>query len=115
MNVQELREALAEMPGHLPVHVAVKGTGFDGWSDTDYLYTLDVQRDNFPTKGSMAVIRIDYGGATTDEEAQAFIRAMRKHPEPDGDGVSGNSHQCISPKDVDGCIPPSHREGSEDA
>ena len=87
MNVQELREALADLPGHWPVHVAVRADGSGGGADTDYLYTLDVQRDNFPTQGCMAVIRIDYGGATMTEEAAAFLRAARKYPERNAPGV----------------------------
>lgn len=88
MNVQELREALADLPAHWPVHVAVRADGSGGGADTDYLYTLDVQRDNFPTQGCMAVIRIDYGGHTTDEEAAAFRRGTAGvaavHPMRDG-------------------------------
>ncbi len=75
MNVQELREALADLPGHWPVHVAVPAGGPMG--GTDYLYTLEVQRDNFPTQGNMAVIRLDTDVSSQEE---AWLRAMRKYP-----------------------------------
>ena len=81
MNVQELREALADLPGHWPVHVAVPAADLGG---TDYLYTLDVQRDNFPTQGNMAVIRLDQSEVSALEEA--WLRSMRKHHEGDGSG-----------------------------
>lgn len=80
MNVQELREALADLPDHWPVHVAVKADGSGGDADTDYLYTLDVQRDNFPTQGNMAVIRIDYRAGEASEEQVAWLRTQRKYP-----------------------------------
>ncbi len=57
MTVQELREALASMPGHWPVHLAVAADGGGGGADEDYLYTLECVPENFPTQGSMAVIR----------------------------------------------------------
>ncbi len=60
MTVEELRERLAAMPGHWPVHVAVRADGSGGGADTDYLYTLDCHSDNFPSQGSMAVITINY-------------------------------------------------------
>lgn len=85
MNVQDLREALAELPGHWPVHVAVPANGSGGGADTDFLYTLDVQRDNFPTQGNMAVIRLDTSEVTALE--LAWLRSQRKHPEREGDGV----------------------------
>ena len=82
MNVQQLREALADLPGHWPVHVAVNSDhDHGGGADTDYLYTLDVQTDNFPSQGNMAVIRIDYGGASMQDHARQFIREMRKRRE----------------------------------
>ncbi len=59
MNVNQLIDRLKELPGHLPVHVAVPADGSGGGADTDYLYTLDVERGNFPTQGSMAVITIN--------------------------------------------------------
>lgn len=59
MTVDQLREALATMPGHWPVHVAVPADGSGGGADTDYLYTLDVERENFPSQGNMAVITIN--------------------------------------------------------
>jgi hypothetical protein len=90
MTVQELREALAAMPGHWPVHVEVRADGSGGGAGTDYLYTLDVQRDNFPTQGNMAVIRIDEGFADPSKRAQedAWQRAKRKFPEGDAASVS---------------------------
>jgi hypothetical protein len=60
MTVQELREALATMPDHWPVHVEVRADGSGGGADQDYFYTLDVVPDNFPSQGNMAVIRINY-------------------------------------------------------
>jgi hypothetical protein len=84
MNVRELREALDNLPGHLPVHVAVNSDHDNGGgADTDYLYTLDVQRDNFPTQGNMAVIRIDYGGGASALE-DAWLRERRKYPKHGG-------------------------------
>ena len=59
MTVAELREALAGMPDHWPVHVEVPADGSGGGADWDYLYTLDCQRQNFRTQGCMAVIRIN--------------------------------------------------------
>lgn len=59
MTVDQLREALATMPGHWPVHVAVPADGSGGGADTNYLYTLDVERENFPSQGNMAVITIN--------------------------------------------------------
>ncbi len=61
MNVDQLREALATMPGHLPVHVAVNSDQENGGgADTDYLFTLDCECLNFPSHGRMAVISINY-------------------------------------------------------
>jgi hypothetical protein len=61
MNVQQLIEALQNMPGHLPVHVAVNSDHENGGGvDTDYLYTLDCVQENFPSQGNMAVIQINY-------------------------------------------------------
>lgn len=77
MNVKELREAIAEMPGHWPVTVAVKDEGSDAM---DYLCTLDVQRDNFPTQGNIAVIRIDYY-IDQSAEQQAWLLERHKFPE----------------------------------
>jgi len=60
MTVQQLREALATMPDHWPVHVAVHShQEHGGGADTDYLYTLDCIPENFPSQGNMAVIRIN--------------------------------------------------------
>lgn len=64
MTVAELREALATMPGHWPVHVeivcddfgVVNGKG----STTDWHYTLDCIPSGFPTQGGMAVVRLNY-------------------------------------------------------
>lgn len=61
MTVDQLREVLAGMPGHIPVHVAVKSDQENGGgADTDYLYTLDCGIESFPTQGRMAVISINY-------------------------------------------------------
>ena len=57
MTVQELREALANMPGHWPVHLAVPTDGSGGGADEDLLYTLECVPENFPSQGCMAVIR----------------------------------------------------------
>lgn len=60
MNVQQLREALASMPDHWPVHVRVPAWNpSGGGADFDYLYTLECLPDNFPTQGNMAVIHIN--------------------------------------------------------
>lgn len=58
MTVDQLREALASMPGHLPVHIAnpVKGSTA---ADVDYLYTLDCQIEAYPSQGRMVVITIN--------------------------------------------------------
>ena len=60
MTVQQLREALATMPGHWPVHVEVAADGSGGGADVDYLYTLEAVPSNFRSQGCMAVIRINY-------------------------------------------------------
>ena len=60
MTVTELRDALSKMPGHLPVHVAVLSDGSGGGVDEDFLYTLECVRENFPSQGSMAVVRLNY-------------------------------------------------------
>jgi hypothetical protein len=60
VTVQELREALAAMPDHWPVHVEVRADSSGGGADFEYFYTLDCVHDNFPSQGSMAVIRINY-------------------------------------------------------
>ena len=57
MTVQELREALAGMPGHWPVHLAVPADGSGGGADEDFLFTLECVPENFPSQGCMAVIR----------------------------------------------------------
>lgn len=58
MTVAELREALAAMPGHWPVHVEWMD---DGSGDEEvFLFTLDCQRSNFPQQGNMAVITINH-------------------------------------------------------
>lgn len=59
MNVQQLREALANMPGHWPVHIEVPADGSGGGADWDYLYTLEAVPSNFPKQGCMCVIRIN--------------------------------------------------------
>jgi len=58
MNVKQLREALADMPGHWPVHVEVDKDGSGGGADVDFHFALDIQPGNFPTYGCMAVIRL---------------------------------------------------------
>ena len=60
MNVQQLRDALAKMPDHWPVHVAVRADGSGGGADSDYLFTLDCEQQNFPSQGNIAVIIINY-------------------------------------------------------
>lgn len=61
MTVDQLREALKDMPGHIPVHVAVASDQeHGGGADTDYLFTLDCQIEAFPTQGRMAVISINH-------------------------------------------------------
>lgn len=59
MTVDQLREALDGMPGHVPVHVAVPADGSGGGADTDYLFTLDCTLEAFPSQGRMAVISIN--------------------------------------------------------
>lgn len=86
MNVQELREALADLPGHWPVHVAVRADGSGGGADTDYLYTLDVVRDNFPTQGNMAVIRLDLDSVPAHEAA--WLREQRRFPQTPAVGAT---------------------------
>ncbi len=54
--MQQLREVLADMPGHLPVHLAVPADGSGGGADTDYLFTLECVVENFPKQGRIAVI-----------------------------------------------------------
>lgn len=59
MTVDQLREALDGMPGHIPVHVAVKSE--DGFGVvTSYLYVMDCKIEGFPSQGRMAVIGINY-------------------------------------------------------
>lgn len=60
MNVQQLREALNQMPGHWPVHVEVRADGSGGGADSDYLFTLECVQENFPSQGNIAVVRINY-------------------------------------------------------
>ena len=57
MTVNELREALEKMPGHWPVHVAVRA---DGSAGEDFLYTLECVPESFPSQGCMAVVRVNY-------------------------------------------------------
>lgn len=59
MTVEQLREALAGMPGHLPVHIEVPADGSGGGADADYLYTLDCQIEAYPSQGRMVVITIN--------------------------------------------------------
>lgn len=62
MNVQQLREQLADMPGHWPVHVEVEQDGSGGGADVDFAFVLDVQPSAFPTYGGMALIRLAKNG-----------------------------------------------------
>ena len=59
MTVDQLREALAAMPGHIPVHVEVPADGSGGGADTEYHFTLECTLEAFPTQGRMAVIRLN--------------------------------------------------------
>jgi hypothetical protein len=64
VTVDQLREAIARMPGHWPVHIEIVTNGMsqvDGKGGvTDYYYTLDCITSNFPKQGGMAVIRLNY-------------------------------------------------------
>ena len=61
MNIKELREYISTWPGHWPVVVAVNSDHDNGsGAETDYLCTLDCEPGNFPSQGSMAVIRLAY-------------------------------------------------------
>lgn len=60
MTVEQLREALSRMPGHIPVHIAMPVDDGSGESaDTQYLFTLDCTVEAFPSQGRMAVISIN--------------------------------------------------------
>lgn len=61
MTVSDMIEKLQAMPGHWPVHVAIPKDGSGGGADTDFEYTLDVERGNFPTYGNMAVVLLGLG------------------------------------------------------
>jgi hypothetical protein len=58
MTVDQLREALASMPGHLPVHIEVPASTPES-PDTEFHFTLDCTVQAFPTYGRMAVIRLN--------------------------------------------------------
>jgi hypothetical protein len=60
MTVAELREALAHVPGHWPVHVAVRSDGSGDGADEDFLYTLECKAEVFPAHGNIAVVRAHY-------------------------------------------------------
>lgn len=60
MTVNELREALTNMQGHWPVHVAVRADGSGGGADEDFLYTLECVMENFASQGCMCVVRVNY-------------------------------------------------------
>ena len=64
MTVDQLREALAAMPGHWPVHIEIQTNGMgqvDGrGGNSDFFYTLDCIPSNFPKQGCMAVIRLNH-------------------------------------------------------
>ncbi len=84
MTVSDLIRELEALPGHWPVHVAVRADGSGGGADTDFLFTLDVQRDNFPSQGTMAVIRVDQDGDFSAElraQEEARLRNKRRHPD----------------------------------
>ena len=57
--MQQLREVLASMPGHLPVHVGVRADGSGGGADTDYLFTSDCLVEGFPSQGRIVVIYVN--------------------------------------------------------
>ena len=48
------------MPGHWPVHLAVRADGSGGGADEDFLYTLECVPESFPSQGCMAVVRVNY-------------------------------------------------------
>ena len=64
MTVDQLREALATMPGHWPVHVEIHTHPAMGCIDRhgnrELHYTLDCIPDNVPKSGGMAVVRLNY-------------------------------------------------------
>ena len=59
MTCDQLRELLAPMPGHVPVHVEVPADGSGGGGDTHYYYTLDCTLEAFPSQGRMVVISLN--------------------------------------------------------
>lgn len=58
MNVRQLIDRIKDLPGHLPVRVAVPADGSGGGADTDYFYTLDVELGSFDAQGRAAVITL---------------------------------------------------------
>ena len=48
MTVAKLIEELQAIPGHLPVHVAIKADGSGGGAETDYHYILGAELSSFP-------------------------------------------------------------------
>lgn len=58
MTVDELREKLAGVPGHLPVVIEQTVDGSGGGADVEYVLTLDAERTNFPTVGSLFAITL---------------------------------------------------------
>ena len=56
MTVDELREKLHGVPGHLPVVVEQKIDGSGGGADVEFALTMDAERSNFPTVGGMFLI-----------------------------------------------------------
>ena len=48
MTVAELREALEMMPGHWPVHVAVRADGSGGGADEDWMNDMATQGSRMP-------------------------------------------------------------------
>ena len=59
MTVAELIEELQRLPAHWPVTVEVEyNEGFQSEREVLFHRALDVQPGNFPSQGSMAVIRL---------------------------------------------------------
>lgn len=59
MTVDQLREALASMPGHIPVTLAMRSNA-PGSEGEDFFSTLDCSLEAFPTQGRIAVIRLNH-------------------------------------------------------
>lgn len=66
MTVDQLREKLVGVPGHLMVYVEQDCDGSGGGYDAEWLLTLDAEVSAFPTQGRMFVILLgdqSQGGA----------------------------------------------------